>query len=222
MEWVLAAYIGAAHTVSAPLALVQPARSTSATFEHVTYEGRSFDRPLYYGCRVAFFPSRDSPVGFEGEVIHLKVYARTGNATRVSGTYLGRPVDAVAPIDDIVQRLSISHGLNLLLANVVGRSTIVSRPGGAPRLQVIGRFGAGPTLVHPEATIDGIPSEGYQWGGFAFQASGEMEFRVSNTLALMGEYKFTRSSQSVTVDRGDARATFTSHHGVFGAAWHFG
>ena len=76
------------------------------------------------------------------------------------------------------------------------------------------------TLPHPETTIDDVSHEGYETGALALQASAALELRLAGGLALGAEYKFTRTSQSITIDRGLARGTFASHHGVFGVAWH--
>lgn len=45
-EWILAAYIGSAYTLSAPLEITQPATGTALTLVNVDYEGRSFT-PLF-------------------------------------------------------------------------------------------------------------------------------------------------------------------------------
>ncbi len=220
MEWVLAAYLGAAHTLTAPLSVVQPAIGTEIRFDRVAYEDRSFNPPVYYGYRLSYFPSPATPIGLEAEMIHLKVYTDTSRITFASGTHRHRTLADTLPISDVVQRFSISHGLNLLLVNVAARRTILARDAGKPRLQVTGRLGAGPTLPHPETTIDGVSHEGYETGALALQASAGLELRLPGGVALGAEYKFTRTSQSITVDRGLARGTFASHHGVFGVAWH--
>jgi lipid A oxidase len=220
VEWVLAAYLGAAHTQSAPISIVQPTLGTAVAFERVAYEDHSFAQPVYYGYRVSYFPSSAAPFGIEAEMIHLKVYAQTSRITYASGTHRHRTLNTAVPISDVVQRFSISHGLNLLLANMAVRRTILHRGNREPRVQVIARLGAGPTFPHPETTVDGVSHEGYELGAIAFQASGGVELRLSSGLAIGGEYKFTRTFQSMAIDRGNGRGAFASHHGVFGVAWH--
>jgi hypothetical protein len=219
-EWVFTAYLGIAHTLTAPLSILQPTVGTALTFDCIAYEDRSFSPPFYYGYRVSFFPSRDAPIGIEAEMIHVKVYAQTNRVTTASGTHRHHPLDSAVLIRDVVERLSISHGLNLLLANVAARRTILHRENREPRLQVIARLGAGPTLPHPETRVDGVSHDGYQRGAVALQASGGVELRVWGGFAFGGEYKFTHTSQSIAIDRGEARGTFASHHGVFGVVWH--
>lgn len=219
-EWVLAIYIGAAHTQSAPLSLLQPALDTDLTFAEVFYRGHSFRPPIYYGYRLSFFPRTSAALGIEAEFIHLKVYARTERQTRAVGALRNHSVDRVMPISNVVEHFSISHGLNLLLVNAVIRRTIGLSTGSVPRVQFLGRAGAGPTLAHPESTVDGVSHEDPEVAAVALQAAGGLEVRLSDHFTALVEYKFTRTFQHVTVDRGTARAALASHHAVFGLAWH--
>jgi opacity protein-like surface antigen len=110
--------------------------------------------------------------------------------------------------------------LNLLLANAVARKAIGRNEDNQPRLQVLARIGAGPTLPHAETKIDGVLHEGYELGRLAFQASAGVELRFLGPFAMGAEYKFTRTSQSLAIHQGKARGTFATHHVVFGLAWH--
>ena len=47
--WVVAAYLGAAHTGASDLTISQPTLGNNITFERVRFRSQSFDRPLYYG-----------------------------------------------------------------------------------------------------------------------------------------------------------------------------
>lgn len=219
-EWVFAVYVGAAYTEAARLSLVQPGIGTDLIFAEVAYRGDSFTPPLYYGYRLSFFPQSEAALGIEAEFIHLKAYAQTDRLVQAAGVYRGEPVSGRLQINDVIQRFSISHGLNLILVNAVARRTLSARAGAGPRVYLIGRVGAGPTLPHPENTVDEVSHDGYELGALALQAAGGLEFRLSGAFAIVAEYKFTRTSQRVTVDRGQARGTFASHHGIVGVAWH--
>lgn len=217
-EWVLAAYLGTAHTMSAPLSLVQPAAGTEITLASVDYGGESFTPPFYYGYRLSYFPKPTSWVGVEAEFIHLKAYAETDGSTRATGMHRGTPVREQLPVREVVERFSISHGLNLVLVNGVVRRTLRRDQQG--EMQLTGRIGAGPTIPHAESAIDGVAYEGYEFGTIAAHAAIGMEIRIWRQLAALAEYKVTRTRQALAIDRGEARGLFASHHGVVGIAWH--
>jgi opacity protein-like surface antigen len=220
-EWMVSGYLGAVHTQTAPLAVAQPAAGTEATLQSVTYRGESFALPLYYGYRLAWFPHSNSWFGIEAEFIHLKASANTDRTTQASGRLKGRPLDAPIPIDWVIERFSISHGLNFVLVNAVARRTL-GPSGAANRITLAGRFGAGPTLPHAESTIDGRSApEGYAWGAAGWQAAGGLQIRMTRHLDVLGEYKFTRTRETVDIVSGSAKGLFASHHGVFGLAWRF-
>jgi hypothetical protein len=221
-DWVLAAFVGGAATQAATLRVVQPARGTDFAARDVTFAGRSLETPVYYGYRVLWARARQGRIGFEAELIHLKVYADTQVPVRVRGTIRDAAVDRTMRFGDVVERFSISHGLNLLFGNVVLRQPL----GGAGALQdrrsvLAVRVGAGPTIPHAESTIDGRMQEQYEWGRVAGQVAAGLEYRVARHLAALVEYKVTATSQRVSVPDGWASAGFTSHHVVGGMAWRF-
>ena len=213
-EFVISGFIGDSKTQSAPLTIVQPEIGTRVRLHEVPYSGEAFTPPLYYGTRIAWFSRETSRFGVEAEFIHLKAYADTAVRTRVSGTRGGAALDATVPIASIVQRFSISHGLNLLLVNVVGRRVLSTG-----RVTLAGRLGIGPTIPHAESVVEGITHEGYELGALAVHGGAGIELRVVRSLALLAEYKFTRTRQSVEIDRGKAEGLFASHHALVGVGW---
>jgi lipid A oxidase len=222
-EWVIAGYFGIAATSRTYLAVTQSASHTSVRFDPVDYEGRSFTLPPYYGYRGAYFFVSPGWFGLEGEVIHMKVFARTGEIVPASGTIDGAPIAAAVPLDGLVQRFSISHGQNMLLVNAVARHAF-GECGDfrTARLVALARVGAGPTLPHVESTIGGVADERYERGSFGFQAAGGVELLLWKKLHVLAEYKLTRCRQSVRAAAGASVETLlTSHHFVFGASWHF-
>jgi hypothetical protein len=118
----MAAYLGSAHTLASPVAISQPTLMTSLIFEGVRFEGRSFDPPLYYGGRGGYFMQSRPFLGIEAEFIHLKVFSNPAQQAHVTGVHKGTPVDSELPLGEIVQRYSISHGVNLVLFNIAGLS----------------------------------------------------------------------------------------------------
>src|SRR6478735_2552208 len=49
---------------------------TDLTFHDVSFEGRDFETPPYYGIRALWFPSQTSHWGFGAEFFHMKMYAQ--------------------------------------------------------------------------------------------------------------------------------------------------
>lgn len=221
-RWVVAAYVGGAHTASSSLTISQPALGSALTFEYVSLHSRSFDPPLYYGFRGGYFIPRVPFLGVEAEFIHLKVFSDPRQRVRVVGLRRGAPIQGEMPLGDIVQQYSISHGVNLLLLNAALRRG-VKRNADAPegRLVLTARVGAGPTLPHTESTVEGSRQEQYEVGRLGWQAAGGAEFKLWRGLYALGEYKFTRTRQRGKVFSGAAESLLRTHHGVFGLSYHF-
>ena len=189
-EWVFAAYLGGSWTAPATLTVDLPSHGSRATWPDVPFDSRSLESPPYYGYRIGWFPSRTTRFGAEGELIHLKVYARPG---------------ALGPA---VQRFSISHGLNLVLANVIWRQPI----GAARRIGLSVRGGAGFAVPRAESDVFGMPQEQYEVSSLALQAAVGPQVRIATHLGVLAEYKLTTANPSVSVSGGTIKGRFTSQH----------
>lgn len=187
-EWTAAAYLGASHTVPATLTIDLTSPQVHETHSDVRFTSRSFESPQYFGYRGGWFPSADARVGIEGEVTHLKVYAAEG---------------ALGPL---VQRFSISHGLNLVLANVVWR-----RPLGKG-VRLTARGGAGLAIPHGESLILGVYQEQYEISSAAFQGALGAEKRFRQHITAFGEFKLTTASPKVHVSGGTIEGRYVSQH----------
>ncbi|HEV8487296.1 MAG TPA: hypothetical protein VGV87_27355 [Blastocatellia bacterium] len=221
-EFAISYYMGGARTQSSSLTISQSALATQIRFDGVRYRGRSLDGPLYYGIRGGMFTGRFTWLGFEAELVHLKVFSNPDQRVSASGTHLGQPIDRELPLGEIVQRFSISHGVNLLLLNVVGRHRIKADPHGRrSRIILEARFGAGLTLPHTESTIDEHPQEQFEVGRLAFQLGSGAKLRLKGGLYAIGEYKFTRTRQRGSVFMGEAESLLRSQHGIVGLSYHF-
>jgi len=219
-DWVLAAFLGGAATEAATLRVEQASDASDFEVHDVAFAGRSFESPVYYGYRIMWTRPRQARLGFEGELIHLKVYAETGALVRVRGTIRDAPVDRTMRLGEVVERFSISHGLNLLFGNLVLRQPLgAAAPVQNRRAVLAVRVGAGPTIQHAESTIGGRTQEQYEWGRVAGQVAAGIEYRVAPRLAAIAEYKVTATSQRVAVPDGWASARFTTQHVVAGIAW---
>src|SRR5262245_40674874 len=219
-DWTVAGFFGAAHTQESSIRLIQPPDSTDVTVSPVVYRSESFASPIYYGYRVGVFP-RSRWIGVEGEFIHLKVIAETSRLAAVVGTFKGDAVSVTQPIAAILERFSITHGVNLVLVNAVVRHAL----GGddpRPRWLLTGRLGVGASVPHPESTIAGEDLEQYEWGAFSAQAAAGVEVRLAGRVYLAGEYKLTRTDQDVSVVHGSVTTPLTTHHLVTGVVVHLG
>jgi hypothetical protein len=221
-EWTFAAFLGGARTQSTSLTVTQPSEGTSVALSPVDYRSESFEPPYYYAYRVGVFPGSRS-FGIEGEFIHLKVIADTSRTTNADGTIAGQPVSGSRALSSVVERFSISHGVNLLLVNAVFRRTAaIAREGDAPRWILTGRAGVGASIPHPESTIGGLTLERYEWGSVSLQGAAGVEVRIARRLFVAGEYKLTRTTQDVSIAGGSARTPLTTHHLVGGLVVHVG
>jgi opacity protein-like surface antigen len=221
-EWTLAAFVGGARTQDSTIGLSQASQSTDVTLSLVRYRSESLNAPIYYGYRIGVFAS-SGWIGIEGEFIHLKVIADTARPVMREGVIRGVTVSDVRPLATVLERFSITHGVNLLLVNAVARRAIQGSNDGPPRWFFTGRAGAGASVPHPESTIAGVNLERYEWGSFSFQAAGGMELRLTNRLYLSGEYKFTHTVQHVSVAAGGSvRTPLTTQHLLAGVVAHIG
>ena len=220
-DWTFGAFIGGALTRASSIHLAQNQPHTDLVLSPVHYRSESFDAPIYYGYRAGVFP-RSGWLGVEGEFIHLKVIADTTRMTSVTGVLNGRPVSEPRPLEDVVQRFAITHGVNLVLANVVARYMRAAARPSVSRLILSGRFGVGASIPHAESTIADVSREQYEWGALSLQGAGGVEFRLTKRLYLTGEYKFTRTVQEVSVVNGTVRTPLRTHHLVAGVSGHFG
>lgn len=218
-DWTLGGYFGAAHTATSAVSIRQPLIGTDLVLDGVQFRGRSFESPPYYGYRVGHDLPFARALSVEAELIHGKVYAETEREVSTRGRRNGVAVDGREPMSRSVEALSLSHGLNLIVFNVVGRFPVGSS---TSPLQLTGRLGAGPTVPHAESTIGGVHQEQYQWGSVAVQAAVGVEVRVTHGLSALGEYKFSRTRETVTVSGGgEARSLLRTHHAVFGLGYRF-
>ncbi|HWR50286.1 MAG TPA: hypothetical protein VN428_04215 [Bryobacteraceae bacterium] len=219
-EWIIAGYLGGASHDDTSLRVNQPELGTNVRFRDLQYRSNSFDHPLYYGARGGYFFNRH--FGIDVELIHVKAYARTLQAAEASGTIEGRPVSGRILPATVLDRFSMSHGVNYLFTSFAARHDFM-RPPGRDRgpITVFARVGGGQSIPHAESAFRGTEVEHYELGGVAVQVAGGVELQVWRSLGVLLEYKYTRGRQSVDVAFGEAEARLKTHHGIFGVVWHF-
>ena len=155
--------------------------------------GKPFVSPLYYVVRFGY---GDLQMDFT----HYKIYADESRVVHETGTWHGKAVDDDVTLDQRVQHIEISHGVNALA--LVG---IMHDP--AKRGLYIG---GGPLiyLSHAESTVDGIPNE---WG-YGHSGNGFEVFAGDGIPAPWGEVKFDTGSVTVGVAGGTATVPLSTLH----------
>ncbi len=218
----LSIFTGVAMSQDSDLRL-QQSGGTDLTFHDVSFEGRDFDDPPYYGLRGLWFLSEDSHWGFGAEFFHMKMYAETDDTAQVTGRRNGGGVNGKEKIEDTIQAFSLSHGLNYALGDIVYRW----KPGHRGEdflghLEPYVGVGLGAVIPHVESTIDGRFHEGYQLHGPGVQGLAGMNFSLTRHIGLMFEYKFTYANlESLDVPGGSIEVTPLNHHIVTGVTFSF-
>ena len=195
-DWLIAGYIGAAHTPATTLEVV-PGSAAAFELPDVEFVGKAFKSPIYYGYRVGWMKA-DSSLGIEAEFTHAKTIAVDTHSATLSA-------------------FEQSHGLNFILGNLALRS----RPFCAGRCIGVGRVGAGISLPHVEATYLGTHAESYQYGGPAVQAGVGLEVAVHKGLLVFADGRVTHTRVNDDVPGATVSGSFTSSHLDLGIGWRF-
>lgn len=150
----------------------------------LSWEGRSFDAPPYYGLRATSW--RSSTFGIGIDFAHNKVY----------------PTADTLP--DTYEVLEFTDGLNTLTVNAYRRW---NRALGDVTPYVGG--GVGISMPHVEVTAEGISPEtfGYQLTGPAATWIAGASFPISDRMSVFGEYKGTYSSNTADLATGGTLET---------------
>jgi hypothetical protein len=220
-DWTIGAFLGASWTRDTSLTLTRPASGLDVTLDPIHYAGEPWKSPQYFGYRVGYLPGSHW-FGVEGELIHLKVLADVTRTTTATGTIDGVAVSDPMTVSSLVQRFSITHGVNLWFVNALFRREQASSGTTQPRWVLVGRLGAGRSIPHAESTIQGRTHDAYEWGASSLQASGAIEVRAASHFYVTAEYKLTRSPQDVTIDGGRAQTTIVTSHLATGVMYRFG
>ncbi len=145
----------------------------------MSWEGKSFEMPPYYGARATWW--RDSNWGFGVEYTHTKAYA--GDAEKAA---LG------------FSRLELSDGHNVLTANVARRW-----PEQWGSLTPYALGGLGFAFPHVDAEhASGSDTYGFQITGPALRLGAGASYPINDRLSVFGEYQFTYSANEGEFDDG--------------------
>lgn len=224
-DWTFAGFVGMAKTASNTLRLRAAADNTDARLHGVAYDAKSWQSPIYYGARLAYFFEQRPWLGVEAEFVHLKAVADTARIVRTDGTLNGSSVAGSAKVGDLISHFELSHGLNLALANAIFQINAggarTARLGGS-RVAVAARLGVGPTFPHVEATFLNQQENAYQWGSPAWQVAAGADIRLWPRLHAVTEFKWTRTNQRLELPAAQVDGVFASRHLIVGLAWESG
>jgi lipid A oxidase len=218
----LSIFTGVALTQDRDIDLHQ-AGGTDLTFHDVSFEGRDFETPPYYGFRALWFPTDASHWGFGGEFFHMKMYAETDDTVRITGRRDGVPLNDTETIDQTIQSFSLSHGLNYALGDVVYR-WMPGRRGEdfLGHLTPYAGIGLGLAIPHVESEVNGSFHEEYQVHGPGVEGLAGVNVALTRHWGLMFEYKFTYANlDSLDIPGGSIEVTPLNHHLVTGLTFSF-
>jgi hypothetical protein len=155
----------------------------------ITWEGRPFKSPVYYGIRTLQWSSGGTFGGML-DFTHSKAISQRDQEIRLSGTRNGQIMTGKARLGDVFRHFEFSHGHNTLTVNGLARLPSLL-PGLAPYVG----GGVGVALPHTEVQFIGDPKRTYeyQYVGPAAQALLGMELRLPRASIFL-EYKFIVAS----------------------------
>jgi hypothetical protein len=212
-QWFFAGYLGGNATRPSDVTVQAPPLSLGLTFHDVEFVARPLESPQYYGWRLGrMFGGRR--LGLEVELIHLKVYARTGESYATTSTGGSIVLAPGQPMTTVVERYAMSHGLNFLVANFIVRHSL-----GSGRAALIARAGMGPALPHTETTVLGNAVDRYEYAGVGTHVAAGIDVQMLGRLSFMTEYKFTYARPEITISAGTGRMTAATHHVAVGLAF---
>lgn len=159
-------------------------RQTGMASQGVSWQGRSFEMPPYYGLRLTWW--KTAAVGFGVELNHAKVYASD-------------------PASLGFDRLEFTDGLNIITLNAWRRW-----PGAMAGGRITPYVGAGVGLAVPHVDVQPAGAAhtfGYQVTGPAVQAVAGLSWRANDRWSVFTEYKGTYSMNRARLDSGGTLST---------------
>lgn len=214
-EWTLSLYGGVAYTLDSDVTL-KASGDTHLTYHSVSWDDDSFAEPQYFGLRLTYWLSRQSPWGLAVDFTHSKMIAELDDAVSVNGRRGGEIVNTTEVLGDSFLKLEFSHGHNLLTANLLYRWLAQRQPSWLGRLEPYIGLGAGVALPHVEAQAGPLPTGNYQFGGPAFQGLAGLNLDLMKHLAVFTEFRLSYAHIDVDLRGGGSLETdaWTYHFNI--------
>lgn len=222
-EFSVAIYSGKLLTDNGDLHLKQG--TTDLTFNDVRWDDRSFESPIFYGGRISYWLDETPAWGLAVDFTHAKTILVGSDTVSVKGTRNGSPVDGHEPISGSIEHFELSHGLNMITFNGLHRwfpngKRDQSQLG---RLQFYTGLGAGFSIPHVEANINGVRTEGYQIAaGPVINGMLGLNYDLVSFLSGILEYKLSYADVRADLNGGGSiDAETVNHQLIFGLAANF-
>lgn len=188
---------------------------SSEDYKSLTWDGG----PMYYGLRLSYWLPSSPNWGFAVDYTHLKVAPDLNDTVRVTGTRDGAAVNANEPLNQTVDKLEYTDGLNLLTFNALYRF--------APEATWNPYVGAGVGLSIPHVEFSrnnsAVQTFDYQLAGVAVQMLAGIEYRFWANMAAFAEYKLTYAEVDGDLDDGGSlESEHWTNHFIVGLTYRFG
>ena len=225
-EVALSVFAGQQATDNGDLHYVSRATGTDIRFNDVRWREKSFDEPLFYGARAAYWLEGAPNYGLAIDFTHAKTYAADGDSYRVKGVRNGSAVNGRERFSNTIDSFNMSHGLNMITFNGMYRwfptgqrdDTLLGR------LQVYSGLGAGFSIPHVEAEIKGVKTEEFQAGaGPVVNGMVGLNYDIASFLSGFLEYKLSYANVDADLKNGGTiNAESVNHQFIFGLTARFG
>jgi hypothetical protein len=211
---------GGNRTAPADVTVNVPSAGLAVTYQGVHFSARPLDSPQYYVWRVGRLLGARERFGVEFEFTHLKVIGDTSRSYVASGQINGVtiPGGSSLPMNAEVQEYQMTHGLNFLLVNAVGRWPIRS----GRRLSLVTRAGMGTTLPHGETEVLDQARERYEFTGLGVEGAAGLAMKLTRLLSLVADYKVSEARPRISVVAGTAQTRALTQQVAIGLAVGFG
>lgn len=202
-ELALSLELGGAYLPSRDLR-VEGSDGTDVTFEDAAWSDESLQDPLWYALRLVRWRRPDAAWGVGISFTHAKAFLDPGQTRPARGEVAGRPVNGTEPVDAVLPRFGMSHGLNLLSVQALWRRL----PGAGDwrergRVVPFAAFGGGVAIPHVEARVGSVVTGEYQLGGPVLEAALGLESPLFESVSLVLEYRLVWSDVEVELDGGE-------------------
>lgn len=225
-EVALSLFAGQQSTENGDLRYRQGNTNTDVKLNNVRWQEKSFEEPLFYGARVAYWFDDAPSYGLSIDFTHAKTYAADDEVVHVKGIRGGVAVNGKEPFSNTIDSFNFSHGLNMITFNGMyrwfpaGQRDDNSLLG---RVQLYSGLGAGFSIPHVESNIKGTRTEEFQAGAGPV-VNGMLGLNFDFTSYLSGFLEYKLSYANVDADLkggGEVNAESVNHQFIFGLTARF-
>lgn len=179
----------------------QPALGNDFTFVDVIgHDHKGWDEGIFnkaisipqYNYRIGYIFNEKKGLGIEINFDHTKFIFGDGQVVLMTGTYNHQPVNkpyyfaSSAPGTTDSSYYYLNNGANFLLINIVKRWHIFNNKKQTIKLDVLGKFGAGPVIPHVQNKFFSQPAndQDFQFGGWNVGAEGDLKLTFLHYIYL--------------------------------------